>query len=222
MVSLSFADLPQTIPIFPLQGVLLLPGGQLPLNIFEPRYRAMVEDAMAGLRLIGMIQPRVKERLAPDDRPEIYQAGCAGKITAFSETGDGRYLINLTGVCRFGIKRELPEMRGYRRVEADWAPYAADVAPPAGDPADRADLLEAFKAYLARNAFNADWPAIEKLPTGDLVLVLAASCPFAPPEKQALLEAPAPGERARILISLLAMGARDDAARAGEAKRNLN
>ena len=133
------------LPIFPLQGALLLPGGQLPLNIFEPRYRAMIEDAMGGNRLIGMIQPRIKERIAPADQPEIYRTGCAGKITSFSETGDGRYIIDLAGLGRFAIKRELPPMRGYRRVEADCAPYADDFDAAAIAPSDRAALLEALQ-----------------------------------------------------------------------------
>ncbi len=222
MTALSFADLPNTIPIFPLQGVLLLPGGQLPLNIFEPRYRAMIEDAMSGNRLIGMIQPRIKERIAPADRPEIYQTGCAGKITSFSETGDGRYIIDLAGLGRFAIKRELPLMRGYRRVEADWAPYAEDFNAAASATADRAALLDAFKGFLARNNYDADWPAVEKLSTFDLINALAASFPFAPPEKQALLEAPGAEERARTLTMLFAMGARGPATGAGETKRNLN
>ena len=126
MASLTPADLPNILPVFPLQGALLLPGGQLPLNIFEPRYRAMIEDAMGGARLVGMIQPRVKERIAADDAPALYATGCVGKITSFTETSDGRYLINLTGICRFAVARELPPLRGYRRVEPDWAPYLGE------------------------------------------------------------------------------------------------
>ncbi len=206
MTSLTFADLPPTLPVFPLEGALLLPGGQLPLNIFEPRYRAMTEDAMGSQRLIGMIQPKVKERTAPDDKPELFDAGCAGKITAFSESGDGRYLINLTGICRFGVRREMPLLRGYRRIEPDWAPYAADFETPAEQAFDRTALLKALKTYLARNNFGADWKAVEGTDTPALVVLLAGMCPFSPGEKQALLEAATPARRSHVLISLLAMG----------------
>lgn len=206
MASLTPADLPNILPVFPLQGALLLPGGQLPLNIFEPRYRAMIEDAMGGARLVGMIQPRVKERIAADDAPALYAAGCVGKITSFTETSDGRYLINLTGICRFAVARELPPLRGYRRVEPDWAPYLGDFEAPPESAFDRPGLIAALKSYLARNEFGADWKAVEGTGTADLVVLLAAMCPFDAIEKQALLEAPDAAERGRVLISLLAMG----------------
>jgi Lon protease-like protein len=206
MGSLTPADLPPILPVFPLQGALLLPGGQLPLNIFEPRYRAMIEDAMGGARLVGMIQPQVKERVAPDDAPGLYRTGCVGKITSFTETSDGRYLINLTGICRFGVARELPAMRGYRRVEPDWSPYLGDFEVPAESAFDRPALIEALKSYLERNEFAADWKAVEGTCTAELVVLLAAMCPFNAIEKQALLEAPDAAERGRVLISLLAMG----------------
>jgi len=206
MGSLTPADLPPTLPVFPLQGALLLPGGQLPLNIFEPRYRAMIEDAMASARLIGMIQPKVKERIAPDDAPGLYKTGCVGKITSFTETSDGRYLINLTGVCRFDVARELPPMRGYRRVEPDWSAHLGDFEPAAESAFDRPALIAALKSYLARNEFAADWKAVEGTCTSDLVVLLAAMCPFNAIEKQALLEAPDAAARGRVLISLLDMG----------------
>ncbi len=222
MTLLAPADLPPTLPVFPLQGALLLPGGQLPLNIFEPRYKAMVEDAMGSVRLIGMIQPRLREKTTPDDKPELYRTGCAGKITSFSETGDGRYLINLTGVCRFDTLRELPLLRGYRRVEPDWAPYRGDFDAPAETAFDRPAIVAALKDYLSRNEFGADWKAVEETGTADLVTLLAALCPFAPIEKQALIEAADGPERARVLITLLAMGDRAGLAtgdRAGKADR---
>ncbi len=206
MTSLTFADLPPALPVFPLEGALLLPGGQLPLNIFEPRYKAMIEHAMGSQRLIGMIQPRVKERITPDDKPDLHETGCAGKITAFSETGDGRFLINLTGICRFGIKREMSMIRGYRRVEPDWAPFAADFETPVEQAFNREAVLDALKTYLARNNYGADWKAVECTETPALVVLLAAMCPFSPGEKQALLEASTPARRAHVLISLLAMG----------------
>jgi hypothetical protein len=206
MASLTPADLPSILPVFPLQGALLLPGGQLPLNVFEPRYRALVEDAMGGARLVGMIQPKVKERIAPDDAPGLYKTGCVGKITSFTETSDGRYLINLTGICRFDVARELPALRGYRRVEPAWSPYLGDFETPAESAFDRPALIAALRSYLARNEFAADWKAVEGTCTAELVVLLAAMCPFDAIEKQALLEAPDAAERGRVLISLLAMG----------------
>jgi Lon protease-like protein len=206
MASLTQAELPEILPVFPLQGALLLPGGQLPLNIFEPRYRAMTEDAMGGARVIGMIQPKVRERIDPADKPDLHRTGCVGKITSFTETSDGRYLINLTGICRFDVKREVPPLRGYRRVEADFAPYAGDFEPPRESAFDRAAIVSALKTYLARNDFAADWKAVKETCTADLVVLLAAMCPFTAIEKQALLEAPDAAERGRILTSLLAMG----------------
>ena len=161
---------------------------------------------MGGARLVGMIQPRVKERIAADDAPALYATGCVGKITSFTETSDGRYLINLTGICRFAVARELPPLRGYRRVEPDWAPYLGDFAAPPESAFDRLGLIAALKSYLARNEFGADWKAVEGTGTADLVVLLAAMCPFDAIEKQALLEAPDAAERGRVLISLLAMG----------------
>jgi Lon protease-like protein len=202
---LSLADLPSTIPIFPLPGVLLLPGGNLPLNIFEPRYLAMTEDAIATPdRLIGMIQPTEPER--GEKPPALYSVGCAGRIASFSETDDGRYLITLSGVCRFGVSEEVATMRGYRRVVADFARWQADLgeAPRAAIERDR--LLSALKAYFARNGMSADWNAIADSPDDRLVTTLSMFCPFEPQEKQALLECETLAERSTALIALLEMG----------------
>jgi Lon protease-like protein len=203
---LSLTDLPKTIPVFPLSGVLLLPHGKLPLNIFEPRYLAMTEDALATSdRLIGMIQPTEPER--PDKPPALYSVGCTGRIGSFSETDDGRYLITLTGVCRFTMFEEIATMRGYRRVVPDFARWQADLEPPGEARVEREQLLAALKGYFARNAMSADWSAINDSPDDRLVTTLAMFCPFEPQEKQALLESETLAERAATLVALLEMGA---------------
>src|SRR5260221_8441319 len=210
--------LPEMLPIFPLTGVLLLPRGRLPLNIFEPRYLAMTRDALGGERLIGMVQPSDPQDdnrgAAPGivpgiDRmnPAVYPIGCAGRLTQFSETDDGRFLITLTGVSRFRIREELPLFSGYRRVIPDWQPFADDRAA-AGDPNfDRARLIRGLKSYFAQRQISAEWEAIEKAPGEYLVTSLAMACPFAPNEKQALLEAADPDERALLLTTLVEMAA---------------
>ena len=202
--------LPDILPIFPLSGVLLLPRGRLPLNIFEPRYLAMTRDALGGERLIGMIQPSEPQ---DDNRgggglnPPVYPIGCAGRITQFSETDDGRYLLTLTGMSRFRIREELPLISGYRRVIPDWRPFARDRERP-GDPGfDRERLIRGLKSYFAQRQIQADFEAIEKAPGEYLVTSLAMACPFAPNEKQALLEAADPDERAQLLTTLVEMAA---------------
>jgi Lon protease-like protein len=202
---LSLTDLPSTIPVFPLPGVLLLPGGTLPLNIFEPRYLAMTEDAIATPdRLIGMIQPTEPE--LGNRPPALYSVGCAGRIASFSETDDGRYLITLSGVCRFSVSEEVATMRGYRRVVPDFARWQADLAEAPRAPIERGRLLAALKSYFARNSMSADWNAITESPDDRLVTTLSMFCPFEPQEKQALLECETLAERARALIALLEMG----------------
>ena len=203
MTVASFEQLPRTLPIFPLAGVLLLPGGKLPLNIFEPRYLAMTRDAMGGHRIIGMLQP-----LNPANRqakPEIYQIGCAGRITSFKETDDGRFLINLTGLCRFNIVEELTVTTPYRQVLASYARYRSDLQENDPEAVDRDRLLPALRAYLAQRQIPADWRAIEKAPNDALINSLAMICPFAASEKQALLEASDIGERARVMTALIEM-----------------
>ena len=201
----SFSDLPATLPVFPLPGVLLLPAGRLPLNIFEPRYLAMTDDALAADRLIGMIQPGAGNESAAV--PELYRTGCAGRITAFSETEDGRYLITLSGVARFDIGQEIDSMRGYRRVVPDWTPYEGDFTPSDAADVDRERLLHALRGYFTGNGIKADWEAIERMDDTQLVTTLAMICPFDASEKQALLIAAETMERARTMIALLEMAA---------------
>ena len=196
--------LPAVIPIFPLTGVLLLPEGRLPLNIFEPRYLAMVSDAMAHPRLIGMVQPL--EGRGDVGEPPVYPIGCAGRIVSFSETDDGRYLINLVGVARFAIKGERPLVKGYRTVEVDWSRFRGDFAATGGSVIDRTRLMGALKPYFERHAIACDWTAIAEAPADRLVTTLAMVCPFTAGEKQALLEAEDLAERTRLLTALIEMG----------------
>lgn len=209
------ADLPATIPVFPLPGALLLPRGQMPLNIFEPRYLEMIDDSLrSGHRLIGMIQPDTAHP-GPDDRPNLYKIGCAGRITQFAETGDGRYLIQLTGVCRFRVDHELSVLTAYRQCRAAYEPFADDfIARKGEDDVDRKTLLVALKDFLQANNLKADWEGIEKAPNEALVNALAMMSPYGPAEKQALLEAPDLKTRAEILIAVteieLAKGRTED------------
>jgi uncharacterized protein len=198
----SFEDLPQTLPVFPLPGVLLLPRGKLPLNIFEPRYLAMTRDALQSDRLIGMVQP--VEEGAAGDQPPIFPVGCAGRISQFAETDDGRYLITLTGVCRFRIQRELPLKLGYRRAVPDFTPFRADFSSEACE-VDRPRLLAALRVYFKLQHISADWDSIEGAPDERLITCLAMICPFSSREKQALLEAPGARDRASTLTALLEM-----------------
>jgi len=198
-------SLPQHFPIFPLAGALLLPGGNLPLNIFEPRYLQMVRDAMQTDRIIGMVQPLDAEEEA---EPRLYRTGCAGRISNFSETEDGRYLITLTGVARFDIARELEVETPYRQIEADFERWRDDRkrTPPPDEMRD--GLLETLEAYFAHEEIEADWKAIRNAPLGGLVISLAMICPFEANEKQALLEAPTLEEQCRLLITLMQMTTR--------------
>lgn len=199
-------DLPEILPIFPLSGALLLPRGTLPLNIFEPRYIQLVDDVMRGERLIGMIQPRIPERLTAT--PPLYDIGCAGRITSYTETEDARFLITLTGLCRFRIMRELDAMTPYRQVEADFEPFADDLTAEDDDLLEegvRERLLNALKGYLTQQKMRADWESIQHAPAEHLINALAMICPFETSEKQALLEAPTLPERAQTLITLISM-----------------
>ncbi len=198
----GFDGLPKILPIFPLPGVLLLPGGQLPLNIFEARYLAMVRDALGGERTIGMIQPLGGE--GDVGAAKIYATGCAGRISAFSETGDGRYLITLSGLIRFEVERELPLLEGYRRAVPDYNRYRDDLETDTG-PFNREGFLKTLGAYLDVAGIEGDWSAIEDTDNEHLVTSLAMHCPFAAPEKQALLEAMTLPERAETLSAMMVM-----------------
>lgn len=214
----SDADLPHTLPVFPLSGVMLLPGMLLPLNIFEPRYLDMVRDSLAGHQLIGMVQPE-SGAAGPSAAPQLYRTACAGYITEHSHTDDGRILITLKGVSRFEILKELSVTTKYRQVIAGWGKYSGDLAisaePPDEDseknhaPAesgiDRSRLLSALKTYLALHQLKADWGNVEKAPSDKLINMLAMSCPFSDSEKQALLEAADVGERSQVMVALFEM-----------------
>lgn len=200
------SELPATIPVFPLPGALLLPRGQMPLNIFEPRYLAMIDDAMADRhRLIGMIQPDTAHP-GSEERPNLYKVGCVGRITQLAETGDGRYVLELTGVARFRIVDEPHVLTPYRQCRVDYHPFADDFEPRKGEDAvDREALLEALAGFLKANKLNADWDGIEKAPNEALVNALAMMSPYGAAEKQAMLEAQDLKTRAEILVALTEM-----------------
>lgn len=198
-------DLPQVIPVFPLDGALLLPGGALPLQIFEPRYLNMVDDVMAGDRLIGMVQTR---RGGERARPRLARVGCAGRITSYSETGDGRYLITLTGVCRFEVGDELPTPTPYRQVRANYALFDADLRDEEPElEFERAPFLNLLRRYLDQRGLGIEWEAVNVAPGPALINSLCMLLPFDPPEKQALLEAPGFDERRAALATLLEIDA---------------
>jgi uncharacterized protein len=196
-------DLAEVIPVFPLPGALLLPRGQMPLNIFEPRYLAMIDDALrSGHRLIGMIQPD-SAHPGPAEKPNLFKVGCVGRITQIAETGDGRYLLQLTGIARFRIDEELAVATPYRQCRVDYAPFADDfVARKGEDAVDRERLLRALSEFLRVNDLKADWEGIENAPNEALVNALAMMSPYGTAEKQALLEAPDLKTRAEILVAM--------------------
>lgn len=198
-------DLPRTIPIFPLTGAVLFPRSTLPLNIFEPRYLNMIDDALAGERLIGMIQPAADSIGA---HPPLVEIGCVGKITAFSETDDGRYLITLTGVSRFRVKRELEMSAPYRKIEANWDAFGEDLSQrDVGGAIDRESLAKALRHYADARGFQIDWEAAGDAPAEMLVNAISAACPFERQEKQMLLEADTVADRCDTLVALLELGA---------------
>ena len=197
----SLDQLPATLPVFPLTGAVLLPHGQLPLNVFEPRYLAMVDATLSGARFIGMIQPVEHEEKAV--RPALMKVGCAGRLVGYQETDDDRYMITLAGVCRFGIAEELAVKTPFRQIRPDYAPFLADLGGDATEDFPRERLVAALKNYLSLHDLKADWRSVMNAPPEALVNALAMLCPFEPPEKQALLEAPGWPERVHTLVALL-------------------
>ncbi|GAA0785855.1 peptidase S16 [Roseibium denhamense] len=202
----TIADLPPVVPVFPLPGALLLPRTQLPLNIFEPRYIAMIDAALSGNRLIGMVQPKDDHASGGTSPAPLSEVGCVGRLTSFQETGDGRYLITLQGVSRFTISRELEAITAFRQIECDFAPFAADLKCGMGEEdVDRSGLLKTLRSYLDANNLEADWKSVSEADTEVLVNALCMMCPYGPQEKQALLEARDLKTRAETLIAITEM-----------------
>jgi Lon protease-like protein len=199
-------ELPELIPIFPLPGALLLPRGQMPLNIFEPRYLAMVDDAFRdGHRLIGMIQPDVTHS-HNEAKPVLFRVGCVGRITQLAESGDGRYILELTGIARFKVVEEIGALTLYRQCKVDYFPYADDfIARKGEDDVNREALIDTLRAFLKVNNLKVDWEGVESAPNEALVNALAMMSPYGPPEKQAMLEAHDLKTRAEILIAVTEM-----------------
>jgi uncharacterized protein len=209
------AELPATIPVFPLAGALLLPRGDMPLNIFEPRYLAMVEDALKGSRLIGIIQPLPSDgdgEREGAETPALFTVGCVGRITQFAETGDGRLFIVLTGVARFRVKQEVLAVTPYRQCLVEYDTYAGDFLPRAGEDAvDRKAVIAALRQFAKSTNQEVDWKSINQAPNEALVNALSIMSPFGPKEKQALLEASDLKTRADVLVAITEM----ELARAG-------
>ena len=210
-------DLPEIVPVFPLPGALLLPRGQMPLNIFESRYLAMIDDAFRdGHRLIGMIQPDAAHS-SNADRPTLFRVGCVGRITQLAEAGDGRYILELTGVSRFKVLEELKVLTAYRQCKVDFYAFADDFTARKGeDEVDRAAVLAALTDFLKANDLKVDWDGVENAPNEALVNALAMMSPYGPAEKQALLEAPDLKTRAEILIAVTEMDLAKRSSSSGE------
>lgn len=207
-------EIPGRFAVFPLSGVILLPRSNLPLNIFEPRYLAMIDNALRTNRLVGMVQPVDGDMEVRN--PEIYSVGGLGRIVSFSETHDGRYIISLRGICRFSVLSELSCDTPFRQIEAEFGRFEDDLnEPPADTPIERQDLLNALRTYMNINHMETDWDSVEQAPAETLVNSLAMICPFDSQEKQALIEAPGLQERAQILTALLQMASSEPAAGSG-------
>ncbi len=197
-------DVPATVPVFPLAGALLLPRGQLPLNIFEPRYLEMVAAALRGARLIGMVQPLIPTRDAGVPAvADLATVGCLGRITQYAETGDGRIILTLTGVSRFRLAGEIDTSAPFRTCRIDTVPFAEDFTPGSGnDDVDRKTLMTTFRAFLEARDLEADWNSIDRASNESLVNTLSMMSPYGPAEKQALLEAPTLKARADMLVAV--------------------
>ena len=196
----ALTDLPKNIPLFPLSGALLLPRSDLPLNIYEPRYVLMIEQAMTANRIVGIIQPEQNEQ---GEKPKLERIGCAGRITSYSEADDGRLYVTITGICRFVVKRELRVDTTYRQAQVDFKPFAADLVMGTGAPSvNREQLLEAFRQYLEVNNMTTNWDDVNSVGTEALVNTLSLLAPYPPRDKQALLEAPDLKSRADVLVAL--------------------
>jgi hypothetical protein len=198
---MNLSDLPETIPVFPLPGALLLPRARLPLHIFEPRYLQMLEDCMkTPTRLIGMIQPRE----VPSGATKLQAIGCAGRLTGFSETEDGRYMITLTGISRFRVLSEVEGFTPYRRCAVDWAPFARDLGDQETDYAFQRDgFLALLGRYFSALQLSTDWGSLKEADPELLINSLSMLCPFQPEDKQALLEAPSLPTRRETLVTLM-------------------
>jgi Lon protease-like protein len=201
MVMTSSYDLPDTIPVFPLPGALLLPRARLPLHLFEPRYLAMLDDVLkTPSRLIGMVQPYD----APGKGGKLHSIGCAGRVTAFSETEDGRCMITLAGMSRFRISQEVEGFTPYRRCNVSWQGFERDLGPVERDDSfDRAAFMEALGRYLVDQGLSTDWESLGEAEDELLINSLSMLCPFAPEDKQALLEAPSLTTRRETLMTLI-------------------
>jgi Lon protease-like protein len=193
-------DLPQVVPVFAVSGAILLPGGTMPLMVFEPRYLALTDDALGAGRLFAMVQPREDESGIV---PGLFDTGSLGRITAFGETGDGRYLVTVAGICRFRVAAEVEGRSGYRRVLADYSPFLPDLELADTGPIDRRSLLAIVRTYLGGLGMAADLAQLEKANDAELAIRLAMACPFTPVEKQALLEAPDHAERCRMMTAMI-------------------
>jgi uncharacterized protein len=222
-IQTRFEDLPEILPVFPLSGALLLPGGRLPLNIFEPRYLNLTLDALKEGRIFGMVQPDYDKtghdkaghdkapgaKIEAAHEPHVYGVGCAGRISSFEETEDGRLLITLKGLARYRIRQEVEGIKGYRRMRVTYGEFKTDMDPPEKFDLDRDGLMSRLKPYLDAQGMRLNVDAIKGLSETTLITSLCMICPFDPREKQALLEARSMQDRAKTLMTLLQMGVFD-------------
>ena len=201
----KYDELPESIPLFPLNKVLLLPRAKLPLNLFENRYLHMFDHALQNGRYIGMIQPSEEPKKNGEMKPpSIYNVGCAGFLTAFSQTNDNRYEIILEGVCRFKIKKELELMNGFRRANVQWSKFKSDFKIEKLDSKEkREEFLKILRPFLEKMSMKVDWEVIEGTNDEDLINTISMCCPFDVNEKQALLEAISLENRREVLTSLI-------------------